>query len=240
MTVRILPAPSALIRRVQTGVALSAEKWQGIKVKLLARVKHAYTLTVGDARASVVTRSNAEQCDARGLVLVTKGKRNTREHTAGALKVLRLILSEVTMQAGTFFGNLSEKTQKSEPFIMLAAAFEAAYSEKPEPSRPTPLKMLPLHNPPAIIRKPVVKKKTSVVDFECSVSRCIMDDTFLVDDDNHTHLGRIIRQKPVGQNMQRISTTLGTYMIAPDMSVIRGRHGLQSISGHKVSIVNEM
>eukprot|EP00966_Prymnesium_polylepis_P066934 1553610-Prymnesium_polylepis.1 len=67
-----------------------------------------------------------------------------------------------------------------------------------------------------------------------------MDDTFLVDDDNHTHLGRIIRQKPVGQNMQRISTTLGTYMIAPDMSVIRGRHGHQSISGHKVSIVNEM
>jgi hypothetical protein len=88
MTVRILPAPSALIRRVQTGVALSAEKWQGIKVKLLARVKHAYTLTVGDARASVVTRSNAEQCDARGLVLVTKGRRNTREHTARALKVL--------------------------------------------------------------------------------------------------------------------------------------------------------
>ena len=67
-----------------------------------------------------------------------------------------------------------------------------------------------------------------------------MDDTFLLDVTTETPLGRITRQEIVGTNMRRIVTTLGTFVVHPDMVVSRGKHLRQSIHGHQVKIVNEM
>ena len=120
---------------------------------------------------------------------------------------------------------------------MLAAAFDAVYLGQPEPQRATPLKMLPMHNPPAIERP---SKTVAVVDTDCSVSRFLLDDTFLLDVTTETPLGRITRQEIVGTNMRRIVTTLGTFVVHPDMVVSRGKHLRQSIHGHQVKIVNEM
>eukprot|EP00966_Prymnesium_polylepis_P079746 1847949-Prymnesium_polylepis.1 len=119
---------------------------------------------------------------------------------------------------------------------MLTASFDAVFLGQPEPQRPTPLKMLPPHNPPAIARSNATK--TVAVDAGCSVSRFLMDDTLLVDDTAQVQLGRITRQEIVGSNMQRIVTTIGTYIVAPDMSVSRGKYERQSIHGHMVRIVN--
>lgn len=120
---------------------------------------------------------------------------------------------------------------------MLAASFDAVYLGQPEPQRTTPLKMLPMHNPPAIER---ASKTVAVADTECSVSRFLLDDTFLLDVTTETPLGRITRQDIVGSNMRRIVTTLGTFVVHPDMVVSRGKHLRQSIHGHQVKIVNEM
>ena len=121
---------------------------------------------------------------------------------------------------------------------MLAASFDAVYLGQPEPKRPTPLKMLPMHNPPAIERP---SKTVALADTECSVSRFLLDDTFLPDVTTETPLvGRITRQEIVGSNMRRIVTTLGTFVVQPDMVVSRGKHLRQSIHGHQVKIVNEM
>ena len=121
---------------------------------------------------------------------------------------------------------------------MLTASFDAVYLGQPEPpQRPTPLKMLPLHNPPAIERPMPTK---TVVDAECNVSRFLMDDMILMDVTIDAPLGRTTRQDIVGSNMRRIVTTLGTYIVNPDMSVSRGKYQRQSIHGHTVSIANAM
>ena len=110
---------------------------------------------------------------------------------------------------------------------MLTASFDAVYLGQPEPQRLTPLKMLPLHNPPAIERPNPTK--TVAVDPGCSVSRFLLDDTFLMDVTTEVPLGRITRQEIVGSNLRRIVTTLGTYIVKPDMSVSRGKYKRQSI-----------
>ena len=55
---------------------------------------------------------------------------------------------------------------------------------------------------------------------------------------DHLHLA--ILRGELGSNMQRIVTTLGTYLVHPNMVVSRGKHLRQSIHGHQVKIVNEM
>lgn len=120
---------------------------------------------------------------------------------------------------------------------MLATAFEAVHLGQPVPERPTPLKMLPSHNPPAIERLPPTKK---VADDAYTVSRFLMNDTCLLDITTQAHLGRITKREIVGQNMMRLTTTLGTYIVSPNMTVFRGKNQKQSIFGHTVSIVNAM
>ena len=121
---------------------------------------------------------------------------------------------------------------------MLTASFDAVYLGFPEPQRPTPFKMLPLHNPPAIER--LNPTKTVAVDRKCDVSRFVMDDTYLMDVTTEVHLGRIKRQEIVGSNLRRIVTTFGTYVVKPNMSVARGKYKRQSIHGHVVMIVDTM
>lgn len=120
---------------------------------------------------------------------------------------------------------------------MLADAFEAAHLGQPEQKRPTPLKMLRSQNPPAIKRLPPTKTAT---DGSYMVSRLIMYDTYLLDTNTGEHLGRITKQEVVGKNMKRFTTTLGTYIVSPDMSVVKGKYGKQSIFNHTVCIVNAM
>eukprot|EP00966_Prymnesium_polylepis_P204782 4743878-Prymnesium_polylepis.3 len=105
--VRLLPAATALVRHGRLRATLGAGQGQVVKVKLLARVKDADTLTVGDERAATVARADAKRGEVRALLLVTSDRRRARRHPVrgdGGTRAGAVTLRAQCKQS--FFGNL--------------------------------------------------------------------------------------------------------------------------------------
>ena len=113
---------------------------------------------------------------------------------------------------------------------MLAQLDAAALGTRLAP-RPTPLKMLPVHNPP-----PVVQYRASLVEMGLDGGRNLMDDKWLHDTTDDCPLGRVIRVHPLDNNRSEITTNKGRIIATASMTVIRGRSNKRSIYGHTLEI----
>ena len=111
---------------------------------------------------------------------------------------------------------------------MLEATFDAAYAGLPLPVRVTPLKMLPLHNPPPVMRP------THLARHQPASPRNFANDVYLHCDTRDTSLGRITSTVPAGdENDSRVivTTTLGRFVLDSDGKIERGKLCKESIHG---------
>ena len=111
---------------------------------------------------------------------------------------------------------------------MLEATFDAAYAGLPLPVRVTPLKMLPLREPPPVIRP------THFAARQPASPRNLAHDVYLYCDTRDANLGRITSTVPAGdENDSRVTvtTTLGRFVLHSDGKIERGKLLKESLHG---------
>ena len=111
---------------------------------------------------------------------------------------------------------------------MLEATFDAAYAGLPLPVRVTPLKMLPLREPPPVIRP------THLAARQPASPRNLAHDVHLYCDTRGANLGRITSTVVAGdENDLRVTvtTTLGRFVLHSDGKIERGKLLKESLHG---------
>ena len=117
--------------------------------------------------------------------------------------------------------------------MSLVSHFDAAalgYSLK---RSATPMKMLPVHNPPKVMKKTIQSLR------DCSGPRRLVDDTWLNDIDSQTCLGRVFKETVAHGNAPVLHTIIETFCgnqitIQDDGVVLHGIHNNENIKGHIV------
>lgn len=117
--------------------------------------------------------------------------------------------------------------------MSLASEFDAAALGHSLKRSATPMKMLPVHNPPKVM------KKTIQSSHDCSGPRRLIDDTWLNDIDSQTCLGRVFKETVAHGNTPVPHTIIETFCgnqitIQDDGVVLHGIHNKENIKGHVV------
>lgn len=111
---------------------------------------------------------------------------------------------------------------------------EAAARGELLPSEPTPLKMLPLREPPPVVRA-TKKPSDGRIEHDSTIRR-LFEDRWANDVPMNVRLGRILHERAIDENLYILGTTVGKIIVDSKQRVVRGKCGKQSIFGHHASL----